>query len=674
MTADRSLAALASFCGVFDRFLDLEGVMRPTSPDTQRALLRANGLDVGSEVAVRDTLAALQAEQEERLIPQEIVVTCDTPNVLRCEGTVDWHLTLEETTRPFAQGKCDGEIALPPLPAGVHHLHIQSGKLRQTTTVIAAPARTPSLQESARQERCWGVVAPLYGLQSRRNAGLGDFEDLAQLAEGLGAQGAGFLGINPVHALGWAAQDTISPYSPSHRGFLNTAHIALDRLPGLSDGAPPSNEDGPLIDYAAHSQTHRAALRTAFNQFQQSASDAEKEALTRFTQEGGAALEAFALFEDLSTRLGQDWRHWPEEKRTPEAARASGSASDASFHLWLQWVADHQLQEAQRRAQEEGMALGLYLDLAVGARLDGAEAWAAADTLAQGVSLGAPPDHLSPAGQNWQLAAYAPLKLAARNYQPLRQVLRQVLRHCGVLRLDHALGLNRSYWIPEDGSPGGYIRQPFQSLMALIAIEAQRAGVVIVGEDLGLVPDGFRDTMAAKGFYGYTVLQYEKTKAGRFRKAQDLRPQSLTCFGTHDTPTIRGFWTGCDIEWWHRLDWIDDAGQGKAQEERKAEKADLLGVPDAQLTQRDARDLRDKVHCDLAQGPAALVAVQLDDVLGVEEAQNLPGTIDAHPNWRRKIPVDVQEIATQDVMKKTAQIMANAGRSGLKAKTRKEFP
>lgn len=669
MTVDRSLAALATLCGVFDQFLDLQGVMRPTSPDTQRALLRANGLDVGSEAAVRDTLAALQAEQKERVAAPEVVMTCDTPNVLRCEGEVDWQVVSEEEGATLAQGRAEGQITLPPLPAGVHHLHLRSGKRRHTTTVLSAPARTPSLQERANQDRCWGVVAPLYGLQSDRNAGLGDFEDLAQLAEGVGAEGAGFLGINPVHALGWAAADTISPYSPSHRGFLNTAHIALDRLPGHPDVGSPVRADGVLIDYAAHSQAHRAALRAAFDQFQRTASAAKREALAGFTNDGGAALSDFAMFEDLSTHLGQDWRHWPEEMRRPEAARAGGPTSDASFHIWLQWVADHQLQDAQRRAQQGGMALGLYLDLAVGARLDGAEAWAAADTLAQGVSLGAPPDHLSPAGQNWQLAAYAPRKLAARAYQPLRQVLRQVLRHCGVLRIDHALGLNRSYWIPEDGSPGGYIRQPFQSLMALIAIEAQRAGAVIVGEDLGLVPDGFRDTMAAKGFYGYTVLQYEKTDAGRFRKAQALRPQSLACFGTHDTPTIRGFWTGRDIDWWHRLDWIDDAGKGKAQKQREAEKADLLGVPDAQVTQREARDLRDKVHLDLAGGPAALVAVQLDDVLDVEEAQNLPGTIDTHPNWRRKIPVDVQAIATQDVMKKTAQIMADAGRSGLKAKT-----
>lgn len=674
MTADQTLAALASFCGVFDQFRDLQGAMRPTSPDTQRALLRANGLDVGSEAVVRETLAALQADQKERLAVPEVVVTCDTPNVLRCEGEVGWHVVSEEGDATLAEGRADGQINLPPLPAGVHHLHIRSGKRRHTTTVISAPARTPSLKERAKQGRCWGVVAPLYGLQSRRNAGLGDFEDLAQLAEGLGAHGAGFLGINPVHALGWAAQDTISPYSPSHRGFLNTAHIALDRLPGLSDAGSLARVDVALIDYAAHSQAHRAALRAAFEQFQRNASAAKREALARFTEEGGAALSDFAMFEDLSADLGQDWRQWPEERRTPEVARAGGSASDADFHIWLQWVADHQLQDAQGRAQRGGMALGLYLDLAVGARLDGAEAWGAADTLAQGVSLGAPPDHLSPAGQNWQLAAYAPRKLAARTYKPLRQVLRQVLRHCGVLRIDHALGLNRSYWIPEDGSPGGYIRQPFQSLMALIAIEAQRAGTVIVGEDLGLVPDGFRDTMAAKGFYGYTVLQYEKTKAGHFRKAQALRRQSLACFGTHDTPTIRGFWTGRDIEWWHRLDWIDKADKSKAQKQRKAEKADLLGISDAQVTQREASDLRDKVHLDLARGPTALVAVQLDDVLDVEEAQNLPGTIDAHPNWRRKIPVDVEKIAAQDVMKKTAQIMADAGRSGLKAKTRKEFP
>ncbi|MEP2641452.1 4-alpha-glucanotransferase [Roseobacter sp.] len=658
MTAQANLTALAQLCGIFDRFVDLDGVTRPTNPDTYRALLRANGLAVGTEAEVRDTLEHLRAGQQARIIPPELVMTCDVPYTLPCPFAAEWYVVLEGQTVVFAEGHARDDIHLPALPMGVHTLSVRQGASDATCVVICAPARTPMLPDVAGVPRVWGVVAGLYGVQFDRNAGLGDFEDLARLAEIFGPQGAAFLGINPVHALGWAAGDVISPYSPTHRGFLNTQHIAM-----ASDHAPAA---GDLIDYAHHNTHHRAALQAAYQRFQDHAAQADHAALARFTQEGGTALQDFARFESLSVDLGQDWRMWPADLRTPDLARQGALPDGAGFHIWLQWMADTQLEQAQRRACESGMALGLYLDLAVGARLDGAEAWGAGDTLAAGVALGAPPDHLSPAGQNWQLAAYAPLQLAAAQYAPLRQVLRAAMRHCGVLRIDHALGMNRSYWIPEDGSPGGYIRQPFQSLMAIITLEAHRAGTLIVGEDLGLVPDGFRDTMAAKGFYGYTVLQYEKTPKGTFRDPQTVRPQSLACFGTHDTPTIAGFWAGEDIGWWHKLGWIDDASRTKATQQRDDEKADLLGTTVADLARHDAADLRDTAHRTLGEGPAALAAVQLDDILGVKAAQNLPGTIDAHPNWRRKTPVPLDEMTDTPEIAKTARIMSQAGRGGPK--------
>ena len=666
MSADVDLADLAAFYGIFDHFRDLDGVMRPTNPETQRALLRANGLAVATAAETREVLTGLHAAEKARPVPSEINVVCDTEYRLACKGPLDWHVLGEGSDEVLAEGRADAQIDLPPLPMGVHELKVTQAGNRSTCVVIAAPSRTPSLREVAQVERVWGVVAALYGLRSPRNRGLGDFEDLGRLGETLGPFGANFLGINPVHALGWGARDVISPYSPTHRGFLNTLHLALDGLAANPEPASPARCENDLIDYAAHGQEHRAALRAAYASFQTGARVSDLESLQNFTRDGGDALLNFARFESLSTRFGQDWRCWPEGLQSPEGVGVAEMSDGVDFHIWLQWLADRQLQDAHRRAQDSGMALGLYLDLAVGARLDGAEAWAAAGTLARGVSLGAPPDHLSPAGQNWQLAAYAPRKLAAAGYAPVRQVLRQAMRHCGVLRIDHALGLNRSYWIPDDGSPGGYIRQPFQSLMGIIAIEAHRAGTLVVGEDLGLVPEGFRDTMAAQGYYGYSVLQYEKAADGGFRDARDMRAQSMACFGTHDTPTIAGFWSGQDIGWWHKLGWIDDTGRRDARKRRAREKADLLGKPETALKDHDAADLREAVHRNLAEGAAALVAVQLDDLLGVQEAQNLPGTVDEHPNWRRKSPLDIADLAGHETIRKTAQMMADTGRGELK--------
>jgi 4-alpha-glucanotransferase len=309
------------------------------------------------------------------------------------------------------------------------------------------------------------------------------------------------------------------------------------------------------------------------------------------------------------------------------------------------------------------MPLGLYLDLAVGARVGGAESWGQ-EAVAEGVSLGAPPDHLSPAGQNWHLTAFAPRKLQQQRYAALRHILRASMRHCGLLRIDHALGLNRSYWIPDDGSSGGYIAQNMQAMMAIIAIEAARASTVIVGEDLGLVPAGFRDTMAARGFYGYSVLQYEKDSTGAFLPAETLRSQSLACFGTHDTPTLAGFWEGRDISWWEKLGWITPDAAGKAMTTRMSEKRALTDIrAPAPLPKSATPGVRDTLHTRLATSPAALVAVQLDDMLLVKEAQNLPGTIDAHPNWRRRTPLTVPEISASPDISKTAAIMARAGRA-----------
>lgn len=663
MTTDQALAAVAAMCGIFPEFRDLEGVLRPTNPETQRALIRANGLNIDSQNDLRDTLAALRADEAGRILPHDVLVTSEQPTTIKCAQSLVWQITLEDEGDMFAEGKSDGGLHLPALPSGVHALRIECGSEVQRATLIAAPARTPSLQEVSGCERTWGVVAALYGLQSERNNGLGDFEDLAHLGEILGPQGAGFLGINPVHALGWADAATISPYSPTHRGFVNTNHIALDRIPDVPALGSLQKARNEFIDYAALRAQHRAALRAAFETFKSAASPETQRDLHEFTRAGGEALRDFALFETLSETLGSDWRVWPNQFQTPASARLSADTMEAGFHIWLQWVATRQLCDAQFRCKNSGMSLGLYLDLAVGSRLDGAEAWGAADSLAHGVSLGAPPDQLSPAGQNWQLAAYAPRKLMAESYRPLRQILRQAMQNCGVLRIDHALGMNRSYWIPENGAPGGYIRQPFQSLMAIISIEAQRAGTVIVGEDLGLVPDGFRETMASKGLYGYTVVQYEKSDDGKFRKASDLRPQSLACFGTHDTPTLTGFWEGDDIAWWRNLGWIDETEEGKIMHRRQSEKADLMGTTIAGTQNLDAADLAGRVHGDLATGATALVAVQLDDVIGVRDAQNLPGTIDEHPNWRRKTPYTLADIAQHRGLRDTAEVMKQAGRS-----------
>jgi 4-alpha-glucanotransferase len=315
--------------------------------------------------------------------------------------------------------------------------------------------------------------------------------------------------------------------------------------------------------------------------------------------------------------------------------------------MWLQWRAQTQIAQAHETAKASGMSLGLYLDLAVGPRPGGAEVWMNSATIAKGVTVGAPPDHLSPAGQSWALAAHAPGPLARAFYAPLRAMLRTLMTRCGILRIDHALGLLRSFWLPDDGSPGGYISQPLEAFLAVIAIEAERTGCIIVGEDLGLVPDGFRERLSASGLYSYSVWQYETHHDGTLQAPESLPANSLACFGTHDTPTLSGFWYGEDIDWWKNVGWLGDGDAKKRHSLRARQRQSLRELCNI-APMASSTDISRTVQSKLAGAPSALLAVQLDDALRLTDAQNLPGTIDEHPNWRRRLPLDIEALGQSE--------------------------
>ena len=650
MNGQNDLATLADLCGIWHDFYDLNGTLKPTSQETQKAFLSAMDIDVSGDDAIRDSLTTLRHEIEDRWFPEEVIVESGVATPLEFGFGAVWHLRLDEQDSVLANGEPRDNITLPPLPSGVYSLTASASGRTEIVTVLAAPKRLQSVEDLTGTSRLWGLNFALYGVRSKRNAGLGDFEDLGQAAELAGAAGAGFLGTNPLHTMGHCDVKAISPYSPSHRGFLNTAYIALDRVPGLTNSPKPVVFDelnqAITVQYSTHKVEHRKALEALFKQFNGAAPEKSRAEFANFKTKGNADLQGFALFEALSEIHGTQWQGWPADPDDPPADRVD-------FHMWLQWVANTQLADAQQRSKGAGMSLGLYLDLAVGSRRDGAESWCEQAAVAQGVSIGAPPDHLSPEGQNWNLTAFAPRKLKALRYRPLRRIIAQTIRHAGIIRIDHVLGLMRSYWIPDDGSPGGYVRQPFESLLAIVKIEAERFNCAVVGEDLGLVPDGFRETMRDNGFYGYSVLQYEKDTQGQFHHPDVISPQVLSCFATHDTPTVRGYESGRDIDWWEKLDWID------------AEKAESMRLDRSNSVDafRGDDDFQARVHSMIAYSKAALVVVPLDDVLGVVEAQNLPGTIDQYPNWRRKYDVDLDNLSSDGRLDATAKLMNDAGRS-----------
>jgi 4-alpha-glucanotransferase len=654
--ADPALDRLAELAGILPSYRDLDKREHVASPETKRALLDAMGLD-GDPVP---HLARLEPALGG--LPPALACVADAQRTAEPGLSFDaWRLETE------GGDALEGRGTLPALPPGLHRLYVGE----ESALLIAAPARAPTPADVARSggragsgaadrdaARVWGFTGSLYGLHARERATqLGDYDALGAAAEALAAHGADFLGVNPVHALG-IASGQFSPYSPSHRGFLNTAHIAV------GDGVREAEALPELIDYGEVDR-REARLRARFRNFRDDTGE-----FAAFRQRRGKALEDFALFEALSERHGhEDWRAWPAGFESPDAAEAQRFAAErpgeTAFHAWLQWLADAQLGMAQARARAAGMALGLYTDMAVGVRPGGAEVWARPDVFARGVSLGAPPDHFNPHGQTWGLAPLSPLGLARADYRPFVETIRGVLRHAGLARIDHVLGLARCFWVPEgEGAPpGGYVRYPLDLMLALVRLEAWRLGCVVVGEDLGNVPEGLRDRLHEARLYGCTVAQFERDAEERLETPERHRPLSLASFGTHDTPTLKGWWEMHDIDWRVTLGQFDEAQAAEERRQRERDRGRLMELLSAagiwddggRAPREMTPELAAAVHGLLARSNADLLAVQLDDALCVLEQPNFPGTIDEHPNWRRRLPVPVEDLADDPRIARTAE-------------------
>lgn len=656
---DAALDALAAHAGVFESYRDLASVEHVTSPETKRAVLQAMGLDTGCP---DDTLRRLQSEEKARPLPVAAVVRAGEPSELRVNGgEVEWRLAPDPRTAERLHGgrSEDGAIRLPPLPVGLHLVIV-----REThTLVVAAPASAPDLATRGLDGPRWGVTTALYGLRSDSNAGVGTYRDLGRAAEALGRQGADFLGINPVHALG-AASGTISPYSPTHRAFLNTDHIEPKDMPDEAAAL----RAGTLVDYPASRRVLDGVLRRAYREIDKF----EVEDFRAFRARLGVALEDFATFEALSLVHGADWRRWPETLRHPTAPAvrrfAAENGDEIGYHAYLQWQAEMQLAEAQRYAKGAGMALGLYADLAIGVRPDGAEVWAEPTSFARGVSLGTPPDQFNAKGQTWGLAPMSPLGLQEDGFGSFVNTMRAVASHAGLARIDHILGFMRCFWVPEDGTPGTYVRYPTDVLLAITKVEAVHAGCIMIGEDLGVLPEGLRDRLGEANLYGCSVVQFERGMDGDLCHPSEYRKGTLASFSTHDTPTVRGFWQGWEIERQVAFGQLDEEMAATARQRRDWDRRRLHwlvnGGSDEPPRDLDVDQIA-RFHAFLAEGASDLVAVQLDDVFGRVEQPNFPGTVDAYPNWRLKCPADVGDLEELPALRPVRRMMeSRRGRDG----------
>ena len=613
--SDGVLDALSEVAGIEGHWWSIDGVRHDVPRESKLAILKALGLEAGSDRSARDAIRALAEDFDRRPLPfarvhhgdGAVVLPVAAPGWLSVTGE-DGNLTRMYTGEASrrVRGR-DGRFAdmhdadLGVLAPGRYRIARDDGDETCLLTVAPAQAWQPHWPGQV-----FGITAQLYAARRDGDSGIGDFSTLSELMARAGEAGAALVGINPLHALFPRNRDRASPYYPSDRRFLDPIYLDTGE----------AHDDGPVIDYPAVWARKEKALRARF--------EAEKDDpdFAAFVTEGGEALQAFARFQ------------------------AGVGTGDALFASYLQWLCDRQLTDAVRDK------VGLYRDLAIGAAPDGAEAMLIRG-IARGVSLGAPPDPFSADGQVWGIPPYSPFGLARDGYADIAAIYRANMRHAQALRIDHAIGLMRQFWVPDGapGSAGAYVRFPCADLLGQLKLESVRAQCVIIGEDLGTVPEGFRERMHEAGVLSYKVMPFEREGIG-FRPPESYPADSLACVATHDLPPLKGWWQGEDIAERRALglDVADDAEAVRAQERAELiaalKGAGVLddGDADGPLTEAIAA----AVHAFVAKTPSRIAMVQLEDLAGMAIPVNLPGTDRERPNWRHRVSQTLEAVFASD--------------------------
>ncbi|MEU7716898.1 4-alpha-glucanotransferase [Streptomyces tibetensis] len=678
------------------RLAVLHGVAPSYSPSPDRTVaasatavtltLAALGVDASTPGAVRAALAAREGELGERLLPPTVVGWGGSPPAALAALPEGTRLRID-TEQGESRTAADG------LPPGVHRLTATTPDGRTGTAhLIAAPPRLP-----APPGRSCGLLVQLYSLLSRRSWGMGDLGDLAELAGWAGRSlGAGFIQVNPLHAAVPGAPTDPSPYRPSSRRFPDPVHLRVEDVPEAAYVQDPERlrallersgrlreavlRQGALIDRDAVWELKREALELLG---EVPLGPGRRAAYSHFLAAQGQALEDHATWCALAEVHGSDWHRWPTGLRDPrsaETARARNGLMDrVDFWSRLAWLTDAQLTAAQRAGREAGMPVGIVHDLAVGVHPGGADAWAQQEYFAAGMSVGAPPDAFNARGQDWGLPPWRPDRLAASGYAPFRELLRALFRYAGALRIDHVMGLFRLWWVPQGHPPteGTYVRYDAEAMLAVLVLEASRAGALVIGEDLGTVEPGVRETLRERGVLGTSVLWFERDWEG---DGHPLPPESwradcLATATTHDLPSTAARLTGEHVELRDSLGLLTRP----LEEERAEAAADagewlsllsrlglLQGTGGGSDTSSEEAQIQ-AVHRFLLRTPARMVGVWLPDGVGDRRPQNLPGTWDQYPNWRLPIadaqgrPVTLEDLAASPRLHALMQVLREGG-------------
>ncbi len=604
------LREAAEAAGVAPRWRDVHGAFHDVAPATLRAVLDALGPAIDSPMPL---------------------VTADIGAPIVLTGQPGrFRITLEKGAawEGHAEDAGSGRIRLPPIDHdGYHRLEIGE----RVTTLAIAPARCWTIAEATQGRRVWGLAVQLYALRRRGDGGLGDLAALRDLAQEAGKQGAAAIAISPIHALFTANPAHFSPYSPSSRIRLNVLHAETPPLGG-PDG------DAALVDWTTAAAARIAALRTAF--------DPSDPALAEYRRDQGETLERHARFELLHALHGaRSWFTWPEALRSPsspEVARLAAEYTDeVAFHAFLQWRTECSLAAAQQAAKDAGMSIGLIADIAVGTDPSGSDAWCRPAEMLNGLTVGAPPDLINTSGQDWGVTTFSPSGLVRQGFAAFRDMLRSALRHAGGVRIDHVMGLARLWVVPRgmSAAEGAYVRFPLEDMLRLVKIESRRHRAIVLGEDLGTLPDGFRERLQDAGLAGLRVLWFERDGM-RFIPPQDWSADAAAMTSTHDLPTVAGWWEGRDLDWRTRL-------STKLPDEDSSRHRDRAALWDAFRASGAATGEQPDLHDGAAAADAAaahigraacrLAILPIEDALALPEQPNLPGTVDEHPNWRRRL-------------------------------------
>jgi 4-alpha-glucanotransferase len=575
---------------------------------------------------------------------------------------------LSGSARTFYTATVDKPISVggARLPAihepGYHRLRHDNREV----TVAVAPARCVTLEDIARGDRLYGLAVQLYALRRESDDGFGDTGALRDFVAVAAREGADAVALSPTHSL-FAADDAhFAPYSPSSRLFSNSLSadpmvmFGKDRVAAARvSTAPPT---GPLIDWPQAARAKYAMLRRLYEDFAAKellqADDALATDFHTFAHEGGARLREHALFEALhahwyGTHQQWSWSEWPAEWGSIEGDAvtrfAANEATSIQFHIFLQWLADRSFRQTQATARDAGMRIGLISDLAVGMSPGGSHAWSRQKDLLLGLNIGAPPDLFNTRGQDWGLTGFSPQALIASGFEPFIATLRAAMRNAGGVRIDHAMGLSRLWLVPQGASAaeGAYLSYPLDDMLRLIALESHRHRAIVIGEDLGTVQTGFRESIANAGVAGMDVLWFQRD-GDAFMPPQAWRRDAVAMTSTHDLPTVAGWWIGADIDARGALGLTDTAAETRQRETDRAclwEAFGAAGVAAAATPMpKGADQAGDAAIAFTAQSPSALALIPIEDVLGLSDQPNLPGTIDEHPNWRRRLDAPATEI------------------------------